>query len=129
MLEVFYGQPVGSPTRATLMTGRYAVRTGVYTIVRPGAAWGLPLAERTLASALREAGFEPAICGKWHLGEFQAGYQPTRRGFDHQYGQWFGAIDYFTHQRDGVVDWHRDDQPSRDEGYATHLLSPGKPAA
>lgn len=69
MLEVFYGQPVGSPARATLMTGRYAVRTGVYTIVRPGAAWGLPLAERTLASALREAGFEPAICGKWHLGE------------------------------------------------------------
>lgn len=123
VLDAFYVQPVCSPTRATLMTGRYAVHTGVYTIVRPGAPWGLPLAERTLANALRESGYETAICGKWHLGEFQPEYRPTRRGFDHQYGQWFGAIDYFTHERDKTVDWHRDDQPSQDEGYSTHLIA------
>jgi arylsulfatase A-like enzyme len=92
ILDAFYVQPVCSPTRAALMTGRYAVHTGVYTIVRPGAPWGLPLAERTLASALRAAGYETAICGKWHLGEFQPEYRPTQRGFDHQYGQWFGAM-------------------------------------
>jgi arylsulfatase A-like enzyme len=72
---------------------------------------------------LHDAGYETAICGKWHLGEFQPEYRPTQRGFDHQYGQWFGAIDYFTHERDGVLDWHRDDQPSKDEGYSTHLLA------
>lgn len=123
VLDAHYVQPVCSPTRAALMTGRYAVHTGVYTIVRPQAAWGLPLAERTLAQALHEAGYETAICGKWHLGEFQPEYRPTRRGFDHQYGHWFGAIDYFTHERDGILDWHRDDQPASDQGYSTHLIA------
>jgi arylsulfatase A-like enzyme len=123
VLDAHYVQPVCSPTRAALMTGRYAVHTGVYTIVRPQAAWGLPLAERTLAQALREAGYETAVCGKWHLGEFQPAYRPTQRGFDHQYGHWFGAIDYFTHERDGIRDWHRDDQPSNDAGYSTHLIA------
>lgn len=138
VLEALYAQPVCSPTRAALMTGRYAVHTGVYTIVRPGAAWGLPLSERTLANALRDAGYETSLCGKWHLGEFQTAYQPMKRGFDHQYGPWFGAIDYFTHKRGNIVDWHRDDQPLAEDGYTTHLLTkeacrlmrakqPGKP--
>lgn len=123
ILSSYYVQPVCSPTRSTLMSGRLVIRTGVYSVVKPNARWGLPLAERTLPQALREAGYETAITGKWHLGEFQPEYLPTNRGFDHQYGQWFGAIDYFTHIRDGVLDWHRDDLPCRDEGYSTHLLA------
>ena len=123
VLESFYVQPLCSPTRASLMTGRYVAHTGVYTIVRPHAKWGLPLEERTLAQALKEAGYETAISGKWHLGEFEPAYLPTKRGFDHQYGLWFGAIDYFTHKRDGEVDWHRDDKPCSDEGYSTHLIA------
>lgn len=123
ILESFYVQPVCSPTRSALMTGRYPTATGVYAVVRPNAPWGLKLQERTLAEALREAGYETAICGKWHLGEFQPEYRPTQRGFDHQYGPWFGAIDYFTHLRDGQLDWHRDDQPCDDQGYSTNLLA------
>jgi arylsulfatase A-like enzyme len=123
ILSSYYVQPVCSPTRATLMTGRYPTRTGVYTIVRPQAPWGLGLAERILPQALREAGYETALVGKWHLGEFQEAYRPTKRGFDHQYGLWFGMIDYFTHKRDDTLDWHRDDQPSKDEGYSTHLIA------
>lgn len=123
VLSSFYVQPVCSPTRSTLMTGRYPSRTGVYSVVRPHAKWGLTLDERTLAQALRENGYETAICGKWHLGEFEDSYLPTHRGFVHQYGLWFGAIDYFTHMRDGVLDWHRDDKPSNDAGYSTHLLA------
>jgi arylsulfatase A-like enzyme len=123
ILGAHYVQPVCSPTRAALMTGRYAVRTGVYTIVRPGARWGLPLAERTLATALKDAGYETAITGKWHLGEFERTFLPTSRGFDHQYGHYFGALDYFTHIRDGKPDWYRNDQPLQEAGYTTELLA------
>ena len=127
ILSSFYGQPLCSPTRASLMTGRYVAHTGVYSVVRPHAPWGLPLTERTLAQALREAGYETAITGKWHLGECLPAYLPTQRGFDHQYGLWFGNIDYFTHKRDGELDWHRDDQPCHEEGYSTYLI--GKEAS
>ena len=123
ILESHYVQPVCSPTRAALMTGRYATHTGVYTIVRPHAKWGLPLAERTLAAALREAGYETAITGKWHLGEFEPAYLPTARGFDHQYGHYFGMIDYFTHMRGTSHDWYRDDKEVKEEGYSTHLIA------
>jgi arylsulfatase A-like enzyme len=123
-LEQFYVQPVCSPTRAALMTGRYPMRHGLQVgVVRPWAQYGLPLDERTLPQALGEAGYETAICGKWHLGHFQRDYLPTRRGFDHQYGHYNGAIDYFTHIRDGGLDWHRDDRASHEEGYSTHLLA------
>jgi arylsulfatase A-like enzyme len=123
VLEHHYVQPVCSPTRAALMTGRHATRTGVYTVVRPHAKWGLPLEERTLAAALGEAGYTTAITGKWHLGEFDQAYLPTARGFQHQHGHYFGALDYFTHVRDGVEDWHHDDQPLKEEGYSTHLVA------
>jgi len=122
-LEAFYVQPVCSPTRAALMTGRYPMRHGLQVgVVRPWAQYGLPLEERTLPQALQEAGYFTAICGKWHLGHFQKAYLPTQRGFDHQYGHYNGALDYFTHIRDGGFDWHRNDQACRDEGYTTTLL-------
>src|SRR6476661_2854607 len=124
ILDAFYVQPVCSPTRAAFMTGRYPMRHGLQVgVVRPWAQYGLPLDERTLPQALKEAGYETAICGKWHLGHFQPAYLPTRRGFDHQYGHYNGALDYFTHIRDGGLDWHRDDRALREEGYTTHLVA------
>lgn len=127
-LEQFYVQPVCTPTRAALLTGRYPMRHGLQVgVVRPWATYGLPLAERTLPQALKQAGYRTAIAGKWHLGHSQPEYLPTRRGFDHQYGHYNGAIDYFTHDRDGGFDWHRDDRESRDEGYSTSLI--GREAA
>src|SRR5262245_57577656 len=123
-LEQFYVQPVCSPTRAAFLTGRYPMRHGLQVgVVRPWAQYGLPLEERTLAQAVKEAGYATAIVGKWHLGHFRPEYLPTRRGFDHQYGHYNGALDYFTHFRDGGFDWHRDDKACRDEGYSTHLLA------
>ena len=123
-LEQFYVQPVCSPTRSSLMTGRYPMRYGLQVgVVRPWAQYGLPLEERTLAQALREAGYTTAICGKWHLGHLDSRYLPTARGFDHQYGHYNGALNYFTHIRDKGLDWHRNDEPLQEEGYTTDLLA------
>ncbi|MFN2507216.1 MAG: arylsulfatase, partial [Chthoniobacterales bacterium] len=123
VLDSYYVQPVCSPTRAALMTGRYSTHTGVYKVIQPGSPWGMPLAERTLPQALRDAGYTTALTGKWHLGAFQPEYMPTKRGFEHQYGHMFGAIDYFTHRRGGQLDWYRNDQPLKETGYSTHLIS------
>ena len=123
-LEAFYVQPVCTPTRAALMTGRYPIRHGLQTgVIRPWAQYGLPLEEQTLAQGLKSADYATAIVGKWHLGHFEPGYLPTQRGFDHQYGHYNGAIDYNTHVRDGGFDWHKDDTANRDEGYSTHLIA------
>lgn len=124
ILDALYVQPVCSPTRAALLTGRYPLRHGLQVgVVRPWAQYGLPRNERTLAEALSDAGYATAICGKWHLGHFQPDYLPTKRGFAHQYGHYNGAIDYFKHERDGGFDWHKDDRVCRDEGYSTHLIA------
>jgi arylsulfatase A-like enzyme len=123
-LEQFYVQPLCSPTRASLMTGRYPMRYGMQVgVIRPWENRGLPLEERVLPKALKEAGYATAIVGKWHLGCYQRAYLPTSRGFDHQYGHYSGALDYFTHERDGAFDWHRDDRVCRDDGYSTHLVA------
>lgn len=122
-LNQFYVQPVCSPTRGALMTGRYPMRLGLQCgVVRPWAEHGLPLGETTLPQVLKQAGYATAIVGKWHLGHVAPEYLPTRRGFDRQYGHYNGALDYFTHIRDGGHDWHKDDKPNYDEGYATNLI-------
>ncbi|MBN1442371.1 MAG: arylsulfatase [Planctomycetes bacterium] len=124
VFESFYVQPVCSPTRAAFMTGRYPMRHGLQVgVITPGAPFGLPLEERTLPVALREAGYFTAICGKWHLGEFEKAYWPNARGFDHAYGHLFGALDYFTRERNGVVDWYRNGERLIEEGYNTHLIA------
>ncbi|MBI1792452.1 MAG: arylsulfatase [Acidobacteria bacterium] len=123
-LERYYVYPVCSPTRAGLMTGRSSMRTGViYSVVRPWERGGLPLDEHLLPETLRANGYETAMAGKWHLGHSRAAQLPNARGFDHYYGHVNGAIDYYTHQREGGIDWQRDGKTVIEEGYSTELFA------
>ncbi len=122
-LEQFYTQPMCTPTRAALMTGRYPMRYGLQTGVIPsGATYGLDPAELTLPAALKTAGYRTSLVGKWHLGHADRKYWPRQRGFDSFYGALIGEIDHFKHSSHGVVDWFRDNELVVESGYDTELF-------
>ncbi len=124
-LTRFYTAPVCSPTRAGLMTGRYPNRFGLReTVVPPWSGFGVDLSEKFLPELLQNAGYtNRAVLGKWHLGHAKKEYLPLSKGFTHFYGHYNGAIDYFTHKREGELDWHNDWETSFDKGYSTDLIS------
>ena len=122
-LAQFYVQPMCTPTRAALMTGRYPLRYGLHSfVILPEQTYGIPLEERLLPEILRDAGYETAIIGKWHLGHADQAFWPRQRGFDYQYGPLIGEIDYFTHEVHGITDWYRDNELLEEDGYVTRLL-------
>jgi len=90
-----------SASRASLLTGKYPVRSGVYPAVfEPDAKYGLPPTERTMAQYLKdEHGYRTSIVGKWHLGSSRKEYLPTNFGFD----EWLG-VPY--HMSGGSLDNH-----------------------
>jgi arylsulfatase B len=65
--------------------------------------------------------------GKWHLGLASTMFHPLNHGFTHFYGHYNGAIDYFSRERFGELDWHRNFDSVHEEGYSTDLI--GKAAA
>ena len=106
------------------MTGRSPVRMGVvYATIEPFDSHGVPVEEHFLPQTLKAAGYETAVTGKWHLGHTHRKFLPNARGFDHSYGCLNGRIDYFTKDREGGYDWHRDCKTLREEGYSTDLIA------
>lgn len=124
-LNRFYVAAVCSPTRAGLLTGRYPDRFGLRaTVIPPWSQFGVDIKEVFLPERLAKAGYKNrAMLGKWHLGHASLKYHPLHRGFTHFYGHFNGAIDYFTHKREGELDWHNDFQVCYDKGYSTDLIT------
>lgn len=114
-VEHYYTQPICTPTRGALMSGRYPVRLGLqHGVIGGSQDYGLPLDEVTLADKLNAAGYNTVGIGKWHLGAYNNASIPSRRGFNHWFGYYNGAEDYFTHQVGGYLDLFDDEVPRFD---------------
>jgi arylsulfatase A-like enzyme len=124
-LNQHYVQPVCTPTRTALLSGRYPGRFGPQPLA-PSNLRAMPLGTVTLASALKSAGYATALSGKWHLGG-RPEWGPVRYGFDRSYGTLTGAADPWTHKyRKGHAyedSWHRDGRRLDEEGNATELVA------
>ncbi len=116
----FYVQPVCSPSRAALLTGRLPIRSGMFgasnggapKVLQDCATQGLPADEITIAEMLKPHGYATAIIGKWHLGHLPQ-FLPMAQGFDF----WYGLP--FSHDMMMTV--------PRDKGYNTRAYYEPKP--
>jgi len=93
----YSNSPVCSPSRASLLTGRYPVHAGVRSILAGHRqSTGLWPEVPTVAKALKPLGYRTAMFGKWHLGVAEE-CQPHHHGFDDWFGFLAGCIDYYSH--------------------------------
>jgi arylsulfatase A-like enzyme len=111
-LDSYYVLPYCSPTRASILSGRYPLHTGCHTIVNDWETQGLPLDEETLPQVLGKVGYQAHAVGKWHVGHSRWEQTPTFRGFSSFYGFYLGGQDYFSHVKQGSAgngyDMHKD---------------------
>lgn len=102
LTQGYVSHPVCSPSRAGLMTGRYQQRHGwEFNPAGRDRAAGMSTEERTLATAMRAAGYRTGLVGKWHLGS-QPEHHPVNRGFDEFFGFVGGGSVYVDTDLPGV---------------------------
>lgn len=87
--QFYVADPVCTPSRSALMTGRYPIRTGMTSkqrpVLFPNSGSGLQQDEITIAEVLKQKNYATGMVGKWHLGHLPE-YLPTAQGFDYYYG-------------------------------------------
>lgn len=129
LTQAYANSAVCSATRFALITGRYQyrLRGGLEEpISRATDNIGLPPKHPALPSLLKNAGYRTALIGKWHLGYLPL-YGPLKNGYDVFFGNYGGAIDYYTHKPgvgpDVPEDLYEDEVPVHKVGYYTDVLA------
>ena len=132
-LDNYYVLPSCSASRASLLSGRYPLHTGVYTWIPERSTAGLPLDEETLAQVLKRANYTTHAVGKWHIGHSTWNQTPTFRGFETFFGFKMEGEDYFTHMDGKATDLRWESRENCGEGcsevvdergnYSTHVFT------
>ncbi|KAK3794693.1 hypothetical protein RRG08_056709 [Elysia crispata] len=129
-LENYYVQPICTPTRSQLLSGRYQIHTGLqHSIIVNSQANALPLDSPTIADKLKESGYATHMAGKWHVGFYKEEFMPQNRGFDTYYGYLGGHDTYYTHTNNfttkAYLDWRDETGPVFNESglYSAQLLT------
>lgn len=108
-LESYYVNKLCSPTRTSLLSGRYAYTNGMdNTVIVNGDNQDLPLNLLTIGDHFQRAGWKTSAYGKWDAGCTAWGSTPSCRGFDFYNGHYNAAEDHYTHEVEGGFDWHLD---------------------
>jgi arylsulfatase A-like enzyme len=131
-LNAYSASPVCTPTRCAFITGRYPARTRVgleeplterSDLGDKVKTLGLPPEHPTIASLLKQSGYETALIGKWHLG-YLPNFGPVQSGFEEFFGIMSGAADFFTHKdMAGDLDLFEGKVPVERIGYTTNMLT------
>ncbi|KAI8125037.1 hypothetical protein FF38_10608 [Lucilia cuprina] len=121
ILNRYYVNPICTPSRSALMTGKYPIHTGMqHTVLYGAEPRGLPLNEKLMPQYFNDLGYSSHIAGKWHLGHYKRVYTPLFRGFRTHVGYWTGHHDYFDHTAVESQQWGLDLRDGLDVGYDLH---------
>lgn len=127
--QFYAASSICTPSRFGLFTGCYSVRSedqlngALMFLDDQDAVRGIDAKESTYVRLLKEAGYQTALVGKWHLGHGNRKFWPTEHGFDSFYGHTGGCIDFFTLDYGTHPDWYRDHKLVRPGTYATDAIT------